>query len=346
MSTDVNRQWRVAARPDGNVKPADFEYTEQSIPNPGEGEVLLKTHYLSLAPVMRMYMMGLQPTDDAKLEIGDVIHGRGVGEVMASNHPEYQAGDILHGQMGWQTYKVSKITKQERFRKMRKQGLPIYLGLTCLGFSGFSAFCGYFDRGFPKPGDVVLVSGAAGGVGHMVIQIARAAGASRVIGIAGGPEKVKLITDLGCDAAIDYKSEDVPQRIAELIPEGIDLYFDNVGGETLEAAINNLAMDARIVLCGSISEYTRDEKFALPNYTILRKHRACMNGFFVYHHPDSFDRAELAMGHWIKTGQLKPIQTILDGFENMPQALADIYDGKNLGKQLVRVEAGADDMVY
>lgn len=341
----VNRQWRVAARPEGNVKPTDFEYTEEPIPRLGNGQVLLRTHYLSLAPVMRMYMMGVQPTDDARLEIGDVIHGRGVGEVVASRHPDYSVGDILHGQFGWQTYKATSVTPQERFRKMQPLGLPIYLGLTSLGFSGFSAYCGYFDCGRPKPADCVLVSGAAGGVGHMVIQIARAAGAGRVVGIAGGARKVDLIRDLGCDDAIDYKSEDVAARIGECFPNGIDIYFDNVGGETLEAALENLAYGARVVLCGSISEYTREEPFGLRNYTRIRGKRASLVGFFVYNHTETFDRAEQAAAQWIKSGQLKPIQTILEGFEKMPEALAGLYDGTNLGKQLVRVY-GTEDLVY
>lgn len=342
---NVNRQWRVAARPEGNVKATDFEYTEEPIPEPAERQVLLRTHYLSLAPVMRMYMMGIQPTDDAPLEIGDVIHGRGVGEVVASRHPDYRVGDILHGQFGWQTYKATSVTRQERFRKMQPLGLPIYLGLTSLGFSGFSAYCGYFDCGRPQPADRVLVSGAAGGVGHMVVQIARAAGAGRVVGIAGGQRKVELIRDLGCDDAIDYKSEDVATRIQECFPDGIDIYFDNVGGETLEAALENLAYGARIVLCGSISEYTRETPFALSNYTRIRGRRASMEGFFVYNHAETFDRAERAAAQWIKEGRLKPIQTILEGFEKMPEALAGLYDGTNLGKQLVRVH-GSEDLIY
>ncbi len=345
MAEQVNRQWRVAARPEGNVKASDFQYAEEPVPQPGPGEVLLKTHYLSIAPVMRMYMMGAQPTDDARLEVGDVIHGRGVGEVVASHHPAYAVGDFLHGQIGWQTFKATPVTPQERFRKMQPLGLPIHLGLTVLGFSGFSAYCGYFDCGQPKPADTVLVSGAAGGVGHMVVQMAKAAGAGRVIGIAGGPDKVQLVKDLGCDAAIDYKSEDVAQRIAELIPEGIDIYFDNVGGEILAAALENLAFGARVVLCGSISEYTRKAPFGLTNYTRVRGKRASLIGFFVYNHPESFDRAERAAAQWVKAGQLKPIQTIAQGFEKMPEALAGLYTGQNIGKQLVRV-SGTEDIVY
>jgi NADPH-dependent curcumin reductase CurA len=236
MAAEVNRQWRIAARPRGNVELSDFEYAEVPLPTPGPGQVLLKTHYLSIAPVMRMYMMGAQPTDDARLEIGDVIHGRGVAEVVVSNHPGYQVGDYLHGQIGWQTYKATSITAQERFRKMQPLGLPIHLGLTVLGYSGFSAYCGYFDCGQPQPADTVLVSGAAGGVGHMVVQMAKAAGAGRVIGIAGGPEKLELIKALGCDAAIDYKAEDVAERIGALIPEGIDIYFDGPGASGLRRA--------------------------------------------------------------------------------------------------------------
>lgn len=341
MKEDRNCQWRVAARPVGNVKPTDFAYAEEDIPRPGEGEFLLKTLYLGLAPVMRMYMQGTGAAGERPLQIGDVIHGRGVAEVIESNHPDYQAGEIVQGQCGWQTYKVSSGTKQERFFKCRNYGLPYVLGAGVLGMTGLSAWGGWMGCAQAKPGDLAVVSGAAGGVGSIVVQMARIMGC-RVIGIAGGPEKCAFIKGLGCEEAIDYKNEDVPSRIAELCPDGLDIYFDNVGGETLAACLENLAYGARIALCGSISEYTRKEPFGLQNYTRLRAVNGTMKGFFVYNHEAEFHQSTDQFAMWIKAGKLKPIQDIEDGFERMPQALARLYEGKNVGVQCCRVRGEPD----
>ncbi len=329
-------QWRVAARPQGNVKPADFAYTEEPIPTPAEGEFLLRTLYLGLRPVMRMYMSGQAVAGEAPLAIGDVIHGRGVAQVVESRHPDYQRGDLVHGQLGWQTWKLSRGTAQERFIKMDYPDLSAALGVGILGMNGYSAWGGLMQCGKPTAGDVLVVSAAAGGVGSTVVQLGRTHGC-RVVGIAGGAEKCALVKQLGADAVIDYKSEDVAAQLATYCPDGIDIYFDNVGGDTLSAALEQLAMHARVVLCGSISEYTLDTPYGLTNYTRLRRVNASMHGFFVYNFQELFPQATRELADWVRSGQLSPVQDIVDGFEQMPAALARLYDGHNVGVQICRV---------
>jgi NADPH-dependent curcumin reductase CurA len=208
--------------------------------------------------------------------------------------------------------------------------------------NGFSAYGGLVECGRPQAGETVLVSAAAGGVGSTVVQIARILGC-RVVGIAGGAEKCALIKELGCEAAVDYKHENLAARLDELCPEGIDVYFDNVGGETLECVLDRLAFGARIVLCGSISEYTRDEPFRLRTYTRLRSVNASMHGFFVYNFAPRFTQMAAQLAEWIKAGQLRPVQSVVDGFENMPAALAALYEGKNTGVQICRVRGEPEE---
>ncbi|MDJ0928914.1 MAG: NADP-dependent oxidoreductase [Gammaproteobacteria bacterium] len=339
----INRQWVVAARPEGPPRPADFDYRETAVPQPAEGELLLETRYLSLAPVMAMYMSGAPIAGRPPLEIGDVIHGRGVGRVIESRHPDYQPGDILHGQFGWQSYKVTNLPADDRFHRFTATDLPAHLALGALGMTGFSAYCGFVDVGEPEAGKPVLVSGAAGGVGHLVVQIARCLGCSPVVGIAGGPEKCALLRELGCDHALDYWAGPLDDDLARLFPDGVHLYFDNVGGEMLESVLEHLGNRARIVLCGSISEYTRDEPFGPRNYTRLRRTDASMRGFYVYNHAAGFANAEARMADWIRAGKLRPVQHIIDGFEKMPAALIGLYEGSNTGKQVVRVAAEREE---
>jgi hypothetical protein len=318
------------------VQPSDFAYEEHAIPEIGPGEFLLKTLYLGIRPVMRMYMQGVAVAGEKPLAIGDLIHGRGVAQVVQSNHPDFAAGDVIQGQLGWQTWKASRGTEAERIRKLDYTGLPYSMGAGVLGMNGFSAYTGFVHCGHPMKGDVAVVSAAAGGVGSTVIQIARILGC-RVVGIAGGTEKCDLLIQLGCEAAIDYKNEDIDRRLTELCPEGIDVYFDNVGGDTLSICMEHLAMHARIVLCGSISEYMLDEPFGLCNYTNLRMVNGTMSGFFVYNFENLFDEATERLAAWIRNGELKPVEDIVDGFDNMPDALARLYAGDNVGVQVCRV---------
>ncbi len=342
MREDRNCQWRIARRPNGNVVQDDFQYVEESIPSPADGEVLLKNYYMNLAPVMRFYMGGESWAGERPLEIGDIIHGRAVAEVIESKHPDYAAGEFVQGQFGWQTYKTTSVLPSERFRKLPSLKQPLSVALGSLGMTGFSAYFGFVDCGKPRAGDIVVVSGAAGGVGSHVIQIAKILGC-HVIGIAGGPKKCQMILEYGCDAAIDYKKGDIAAQIASHCPDGIDLYFDNVGGETLQACLENLRQNSRIVLCGSISEYMREEPFGLSNYTRLRRTNSTMQGFFIYNHLDDIDRAEAQMSEWLESGQLRPIEHIFDGFDALPAALASLYDGSNYGTALCRVRRGPND---
>ncbi len=342
MQEDVNLQWCVAARPQGNVRPDDFKLRTAPLPLPGDGEFLLRTLYLGVRPVMRMYMQGLPAAGERPLDVGDVIHGRGVAQVVASNHPQYAPGDVVQGQIGWQTWKKSSGTAAERFIKMPATGTPFIYGAGATGMNGFSAYCGLLECGKPKPGETVVVSAAAGGVGSTVVQIAHILGC-RVIGIAGGSDKCALVRSLGAEACIDYKNEPIAERFAELCPDGIDVYFDNVGGETLAAVLENLARDSRIVLCGSISEYMRKEPFGLTNYTRLRSVNASMNGFFVYNFADRFEQAGRQLAEWINSGKLKPVQSVVEGFEHMPKALAALYDGSNVGVQICRVRGEPEE---
>ncbi|MEO9470073.1 MULTISPECIES: NADP-dependent oxidoreductase [Sphingomonadales] len=337
IDDNANFQWRVASRPVGNVVPADFEWAVTDIPEPDDGEVLLKTHYLGLAPVMRFYMQGTGAAGERVLEPGDVIHGRGVAQVVKSRHPDWREGEMVQGQMGWQTYKVSRMTPQEKFYRMPPNGLPAALGSGVLGMTGLSAHAGLFACGDPREGDLMVLSGAAGGVGSMVSQMAANVSGCDVVGMAGGTDKCDFILKHGCSQAIDYKVENVEERLDALRPDGIDLYFDNVGGETLEACLERLRLNSRVVLCGSISEYTRDEPFKLSNYTRLRATETRMQGFFVYNHVNRWEAVMDDLAGWIHDGKLKPVQDIEDGFQHMPRALANLYYGRNVGIQCCSV---------
>lgn len=343
IDEDANCQWRIARRPEGNVRPGDFEWHVTGIPEPADGEVLLRTHYLGLAPVMRFYMQGTARTGDPLIGPGDVIHGRGVAQVVKSRHQDWREGEMVQGQMGWQTWKASRMTAQEKFFRMPNNGLPAALGAGVLGMTGLSAHAGLFACGDPQPGDLMLLSGAAGGVGSMVSQMAANVVGCDVVGMAGGAEKCAFVLEHGCSAAIDYKADDIALKLDELRPEGIDLYFDNVGGETLAAVLERLRMRARIVLCGSISEYTRPEPFGLSNYTRLRGTDARMQGFFVYNHLDRWDEVMEEMAGWIADGQLKPVQDIEQGFAAMPRALANLYYGANVGVQCCSVRGEPEE---
>lgn len=341
----VNQQWVVAQRPEGNVRPQDFGWCETPIEELEAGETLLKTRYLSLAPVMRDYMSGQSFAGERPLAIGDVIHGRGIAQVVKSRHPDWREGEIVQGQIGWQTYKISAMTADEKIRRMPPNGLPASLGLGALGMTGLSAWAGFFQTGTPNPGETVLVSGAAGGVGSLVIQMAANVSGCRVVGIAGGSEKCALVEAHGAETCVNYKSEQANEDLTRALPDGLDLYFDNVGGEILDQAMDHLRPGARIVLCGSISEYTRDTPFALTNYQRLRRTDSQMRGFFVYNHLHEWDRAMSEMAAWIHDGKLSPIEKMTRGFENLPGALAGLYTGQNAGKQLCRVRGEPEEWV-
>ena len=334
----MNTQWVLAARPVGAVKESDFRLIESPLRALAEGEFLIEVLYLGVAAVMRGYMLNTEKFE-RPLELGDVMHGRGVGRIVESRNPDWRVGEIVHGKMGWQRYAIADGSPYYLMFKVRQRVVPVSTALGVLGLTGFTSYLGLVDIGAVKAGDQVLVSGAAGGVGSNVGQIARNLGAEAV-GIAGSAQKCALLTSsLGYRAAIDYKSENVEQRIGELFPTGLDVFFDNVGGETLDAGLAHLRRHARVVLCGAISQYIDgvERPYALKNAFAIFKKMARMEAFFIYEMSERFERAEAQLADWIAAGKLTYQEDILEGLEQMPAALIRLFEGRNVGKQLVRV---------
>ncbi len=339
----LNRQWVLAERPTGPVRASNFRLVETLLRPLEEGEFRIEVLYLGVAAVMRGYMLNTEKFE-RPLAIGDVMHGRGVGRIVESRHPEWQVGEIVHGKMGWQQYAIADGSPYYLMFKVHQRVAPVSTALGVLGLTGFTSYLGLVDIGAVQAGDRVLVSGAAGGVGSNVGQIARLLGADPV-GIAGSHDKCALLTArLGYRAAIDYRHEPVEQRIGELFPDGIDVFFDNVGGEILDAGLVHLRRHARVVLCGAISQYIDgvERPYALRNAFAIFKKMARMEAFFIYELGDRFERAELQLADWIAAGQLHYQEDILEGIERMPEALVRLFEGRNVGKQLVRVVPGAN----
>jgi NADPH-dependent curcumin reductase len=335
--TDVNHQYRLAARPVGLPKRDDWKYTEEPAKQPGDGEVLIKVLYLSLDPAMRGWM------NEGKsyippVGIGEVMRAGGVGRVIASNDARIKTGDHVYGTLGIQEYatvKAGTLTKVDP----KAAPLPLYLGT--LGMPGMTAYFGLLDVGQPKQGETVVVSGAAGAVGSVVGQIAKIKGC-RVVGIAGGREKCQyLVKDLGFDAAIDYKSEDVKEMLRKHCPKGVDVYFDNVGGDILDAVMTQLARGSRIVVCGAISQYNNTDGVQGPkNYLSLLVNRARMQGMVVFDYADRYAEAGREMAGWMAEGKLKSREDVVKGLETFPETLLKLFKGENNGKLVLKV---ADD---
>jgi NADPH-dependent curcumin reductase CurA len=331
----VNHQFQLAARPVGLPKSSDWLYAEQPIPQPGDGEVLVKVQYVSLDPAMRGWM------NDSRsyikpVEIGDVMRAFAAGEVIASNDPDLAVGDHVGGLLGVQEY--AAVHGKGVFKvDTALAPLPVYLGT--LGMPGVTAYFGLLDIGRPEEGETVVVSGAAGAVGGLVGQIAKLKGA-RAVGIAGGPQKcAALVEDLGFDAAIDYKSQDVAEALREHCPKGIDVYFDNVGGEILDAALARLARHARVVICGAISQYngSAEEVYGPKNYMSLLVNHATMTGFVMSDYLDRWGEAVTEMGKWLASGELISREDIAEGLENFPEVLLRLFSGENMGKLVLKV---------
>jgi hypothetical protein len=332
--TTTNHQFRLAARPVGMPKREDWSYTEEPVREPGEGELLVKVLYLSLDPAMRGWM------NEGKsyippVGIGEVMRAGAVGRVIASKHPGFAVGDHVSGSFGVQEYALSNgkgVTKVDT----SFAALPVYLGT--LGMPGMTAYFGLLDIGKPQPGNTVVVSGAAGAVGTVVGQIAKLKGC-RVVGIAGGADKCRYIVDeLGFDAAIDYKSEDVKKALRTHCPNGIDVYFDNVGGDILDAALTQLAMRARIIICGAISQYNNTTPVKGPsNYLSLLVNRASMTGMVVFDYAARYGEAAREMAGWMAAGKLKSREDIVEGLQTFPDTLLKLFKGENTGKLVLKV---------
>ena len=336
MSTERHNQHILfSARPQGDIEPANFDLVDLPMPTLNAGDVLVEVHYLAVEPAMKGWMEA-RADYIAPLQIGDVMRGQGAGVVLQSDNPKFPIGTMVSGPLGWRRY----LASDGRSTPLRAipQTVSLPAALNVLGITGLTAYFGMLDIGKPQAGNTVLVSGAGGATGSIAGQLARIAGA-RVVGIAGGKEKCEwLVSDLGFDAAIDYKSEDTAQRVSELCPNGLDVYFDNVGGDILDIALNNLAESARVVLCGGISRYNVTGPVAGPvNYFNLVYRRARMEGFIVLDYAKRFPEAIEVLLQHLDSGELRHRETVLQGFEQLPQALINLFSGGNIGKQLVAV---------
>jgi NADPH-dependent curcumin reductase CurA len=344
MTAGINRQWRVARypAPDELLSAEHFEWTTESVAEPAAGEFLVRTICLAPGPAQRGYLAKDHHAFFENVPIGEVMRGRGVGQIIESKHPDYQAGELFVGSLGWQDYSLQRPRGAEFVFSTKKVTNPVHplsTELSVLGQAGATAYFGLLEAGQLQAGDNVLVSAAAGGVGSMACQIARLRGAKQVVGITGSAAKCRwLVDELGVTAAINYKTENVEQRIAELFPAGIDVFFDNVGGPILNAALNNLAMHARVALCGFIAtDYATDPGPGPINYRNLVLKRARMQGFIVFDYWDRFAAAEQALRDWYAAGALNKAEDISEGLETMPAAVASLFTGGNTGVKICRV---------
>lgn len=333
--SNVNRKFTLAARPVGYPKPSDFNLVTEPIPTPDDGEVLVRTNYLSVDPYMRGRMND-RASYAPNVQIGEAMVGSVVGEVVASKNSDFQVGDIAVGGLGWQEYGVSD---GGNLRKVDPTLAPISTALGILGMPGLTAYFGLLEICDPQPGETVFVSAAAGAVGSLVGQIAKIKGC-RAVGSAGSDEKVDYVVDeLGFDAAFNYKTtEDYGAKLAELCPDGIDAYFDNVGGAITDAVFPLINVKARVSICGQISQYNLENPEQGPRFLWhLIVKRAKIEGFLVFEFADKHDDGLRQMAEWIQAGKLQYREEVTEGFENAPTAFIGMLRGSNIGKQLVKV---------
>jgi hypothetical protein len=338
MSSDaINHQVRLAARPVGLPKRSDWQFTETPVPKPGDREVLVRTLYLSLDPAMRGWMNEGR-SYIAPVGIGEVMRAGGIGRVIASNHSDFAVGDHVNGTLGVQDY---ALLEGGRLTKVEPKLAPLPVFLNTLGMPGMTAYFGLLDVGQPKPGDTVVVSGAAGAVGASVGQIAKIKGC-RAVGIAGGAAKCRyLVDELGFDAAIDYKPGDVREGLRAHCPKGVNVYFDNVGGDILDIVLTRLTLHACVVICGAISQYNNTTPVKAPsNYLSLLVNRARMEGMVVFDYADRFPQARRDIAAWIAAGKLKSREDVVEGLQTFPETLLKLFNGENFGKLVLKV---ADD---
>jgi NADPH-dependent curcumin reductase CurA len=337
MRNDLNRRWVLNARPEGALQPDTFRLEETPIPSPADGEFLVRNLWLSFDPAQRGWINDVA-SYAPPVQIGEPMRAGAIGQVIESRHPDFKAGDLVQGTFGWQEYAVSNGQGMMAARKL-PPGADPETALSVLGGTGMTAFFGMESIGKPVAGETVVVSGAAGATGSVAGQVARLLGASNVIGIAGGPEKCRwLVERARFDAAIDYKNEDVGARLDALAPNGIDVYFDNVGGEILDLCLARIALHARIVLCGGISSgYGLKRGGGPANYFQLVIRSGRMEGFLLFNYLPRFAEATARMQAWIDAGELVWNVDVATGLENAPKTLAGLFTGANMGKQLLKL---------
>jgi NADPH-dependent curcumin reductase CurA len=332
----LNRQWILAQRPHGMISAANWKLQEAPVPALADGEALVQTLYLSCDPTQRGWMED-RPSYMPPVGLGEVMRAGSIGRVIESRAPSLAPGDLVEGLAGWQQYSVVKAGGPFGATKL-PAGTDPKLHMSTLGVTGLTAYFGLLDLGQPKAGETVVVSGAAGATGSVAGQIARLQGC-RVIGIAGGPDKCAWLTkEARFDAAIDYKRENVSARLRELAPQGVDVYFDNVGGSILDAVLEQIRMKARVVLCGGISAYNEVEPPPGPRFLMnLVVQRARMEGFIVIDYAPRFAEGRAALKRWVDAGEIAHQVDVVKGIERAPEALLRLFSGKNLGKQLIQV---------
>jgi NADPH-dependent curcumin reductase CurA len=329
----TNRVVTLAARPTGFPSESDFALVEQPVPEPGPGEVLVRILWTSVDPYQRGRMSTMR-SYAKPVEIGEVMTAQALGEVAQSHDGRYSPGDLVVGQLGWQEHAVAR---GGALRLIPPVLDPPSLALHAVGGTGMTAYFGLFDVGKPKPGDTVVVSGAAGAVGQIVGQLAKIAGC-RTVGISGGPDKKHDLTEeYGYDVAIDYKNDDLRVALKEACPQGVDVYFDNVGGEISAAVHARLALHARIAVCGQVSQYNVEGPAPTFDPRVLIVFRASMQGFLISDYAHRFEEAGMRLAHWVAGGSIRWREHVTDGLENAPAAFIGMLNGENRGKALVRV---------
>lgn len=339
QTDSINRRIVLAARPRGRPTLADFRLEQNATPTPAQGQVLLRTLWLSIDPYMRNLMEANAPIYAQPVPLGEPMPGGTVSRVVASAHPQFRAGELVLANAGWQDYALSEGSDLLALGEMAQPSLA----LGGLGMPAFTAYVGLLDIGQPKPGDTVVVAAATGAVGAVVGQIAKLKGA-RVVGIAGGEDKCRYAVEtLGFDACVDRNAPELPRRLAAACPLGIDVYFENVGGAVLDAVLPLLNVGARVPVCGFIAHYNDTLPPPGPNklptlLSELLQKRIRMQGFIILdHYGDRFDSFRRAMTSWIDAGQVKVREDRIDGLENAPAALIGLLEGQNFGKRVVRV---------
>ena len=341
MATRTNRQWTLQSRPIDKVDSSQFQFQETAVQEPGEGEILVKNLWLGIDPAARGWLNDVE-SYVPPVQIGEVMRGETVAEVIASKHSDIAVGTKLCGMFGWQDYAVVPAISEDVWEQYQvvPESIPPQHALGALGSPGLTAYVGLMEIGNLTEGMNVLVSGAAGAVGSTAVQIARLKGAGRVVGIAGGERKCRwLLEEAKLHGAIDYKAGQLEKRLQEEFPEGIDLFFDNVSGPILDAALANMAPYGRVVLCGSVSAYDTAElppgpanlRFATPNRITLR-------GFIFYDHMERALEGQQALMEWTASGELIVAESIQEGLENAPAALSGLFEGQNIGKQLLKLD--------
>jgi NADPH-dependent curcumin reductase CurA len=326
-----NRQWILKRRPEGDIKPGDLELVERPIPVPGPGQILVRTVYLSLDPTNRIWMSDMEQYMPP-VQLGEVMRGGSVGVVEQSNNPSFKPGDIVSGLSGWQEFSLA-----EGGQKIAKGPAPLTAYMSVLGATGATAYFGLLDIGKPKPGETVVVSAAAGAVGSIVGQIAKLKGC-RVVGFASTDEKCRhVVKDLGFDACINYRKGDLRAQLKRECPNGIDIDFENAGGDILDAIVEQINLHARIVLCGLISSYNMKEQPRGPSLANILMKRGLVQGFIIIDYFPRFGEFAAEMGTWVAEGKIKFDVHVVKGIENALSALNLLFTGGNTGKLLVQM---------